>query len=64
MPTLEARHLMMHSFTLQYYDRGFSVAYRPMPQGLTPGNPGLTGAGSNLVASSRRRATGKLRLMK
>ena len=55
---------MVDSFTLQYYDDGFSVAYRPMPQGLTPGHPGLTGAGSSLVASSRRRATGKPQLMK
>ena len=55
---------MVDSFTPQYYYDGFSVAYRPTPQGLTPGDPGLTGAGSNLVASSRRRAAGKPRLRK
>ena len=64
MPTPETRHPIVDSFTLQYYYDGFSVAYRPTPQGLAPGDPVLTGAGSNLVASSRRRATGKPRLMK
>ena len=33
MPTPEARHRVVDSFTLQYYYKGFSVAYRPTPQG-------------------------------
>src|SRR5512135_3234280 len=33
VPTPEARHRMVDSFTLQYYYEGFSVAYRPTPQG-------------------------------
>ena len=33
VPTPEARHRMVDSFTLQYYYEGFYVAYRPTPQG-------------------------------
>ena len=64
VPTPEARHPMVDSFTPQYYYDGFSVAYRPTPQGLAPDDPGLTAQARTLDASSRRRAAGKPRLMK